>query len=131
MLTRAFILSYRGSDALNYTFNVNAAGETLLSEVVTAGANPESIALVMSVANIKWLYLVSDQDIVLKTNDANAPANVFTLKANVPFVWTAGGPALRDTAGTAVATDITSLKAINAGEVDANLEGRIGYDPTP
>ncbi len=131
MLTRTLILSYRGADAINKSFPLTGGAETVLSENVPAGSNPLAIGFTMDVSQLKLVYLVASKDIVVKTNSSGAPANTFTLAANVPFVWFTGGAGLRDTAGAVVTTDITSLQVVNAGEEDALLEGRFLHDPTP
>lgn len=38
-------------------------------------------------ANITSLYLLSTQDVTLKTNDSVAPTNTITLKANRAYWW--------------------------------------------
>ena|SRR5688572_29899204 len=130
MLTRTLILSYRGADALNKTVDLQGGAELNLDELIPAGSNPLAIIFAMDVSQLKLLYLVSDKDITVKTNSNAVPVNTFTLAAGVPFVWGAGGAALRDTGGNLVNTDITSLQVVNAGEDDATLQVRSLYDPT-
>lgn len=131
MLTRTLILSYRGADAINKSFDLTGGSEQNLDEAVAAGSNPLSIAFPLDVSALKLLYIVADQDLVVKTNDNTTPNNTFTLVAGVPFVWSTGGAALRDTGGTAVSTDVVTLKVTNAGEDDATLQIRALLDPTP
>lgn len=130
MITRTFTFGIDGGDSLVRRVSPQAGSEHILSEAVPAPSTNMAVAFAAIVAKLKWLYMVCDQDITVETNSGSSPVNTFTLAAGVPFVWTVNNPALRDTAGTAVTTDITGLFITHAGETAGTFELRAGIDPT-
>lgn len=109
---------------------VQAESEIFLNPTIASGAANSLHALVIDVSQLKSLFIVSDQDIVLETNSGSSPINVITLTANKPFSWATGDGDLLDTAGDAITTDITALYATNAGDDDAVLQFFALLDPT-
>lgn len=45
------------------------------------------VDFVLNVSEIKSFYMVSSQDLTIKTNDSGAPADTIVLKANKPLIW--------------------------------------------
>lgn len=132
MFTRTLNFNFLGGDAITKAVNVTGGLALDIDELIPSGSTNLALgaSCAIDVSQLKLLYLVSDQPLVLETNSGGSPVNVFTLAANVPFVWHSGLPALRDTAGTAVVTDITALYATVAGDTDAALQIRTLIDPT-
>lgn len=98
----------RGSDAIVKTFSVAAGAESNLDEAIPTGNN-NLVAFQLDVSQCLELFMVGAVALTVKTNSSGSPDNTFTLAAGVPFSWVLGDPPLRDTAGTAVAADITAL----------------------
>ena len=48
------------------------------------------VALVATVANMKAVYIIADQDFTLETNSSTVPDETIALKANCPYVWRLG-----------------------------------------
>lgn len=119
-----------GSEGFSKTIEISAGGQLILSETIPAGSVNLDVAFALDVSQAKVLALISDQDVTVKTNDGAAPDNTFTLPAGKPFIWINGDPALRDTGGTAVVTDIAKLVVSNAGDSDAVLQVSALFDPT-
>jgi hypothetical protein len=65
---------------------------------------------------IVMIFILSDQDMTLKTNSSGAPDDTIVLKANVPYIWTTDSyDAIQITA------DITALYMTNGSGEDASL----------
>ena len=120
----------RGSENIVRSFDLSAGAENNIDETIPAGANNLAVAFALDVSQLKALFMLSDKDVTVETNSGAAPINTFALKAGVPFVWNTNDASLRDTAGTAVATDVTGLFLTNAGASDALLQIRALLDPT-
>lgn len=132
MFTRTLNFNFLGGDAITKAVNITGGLALDIDETIPSGSTNLALgaSCAIDVSQLKLLYIVSDQDLVLETNSGGSPVNVFTLAAGVPFAWHSGMPALRDTAGTAVTTDITGLFATVAGATDAILQIRTLIDPT-
>jgi len=112
-------------------FSIEAGGKLDLNELIPGGSNNLQITTSLDVSALKLLVLLCDRALVLETNSGSEPVNTFTLAAGVPFVWFAQQGALRDTGGTAVATDITALFATLAAGEDATFQMQTLFDVTP
>lgn len=130
MLTHTLVIGFRGGDAITKQPSVEGGAEINLDELIPAATNDKATIFAMDVSQLKSLFMVSDRAVTIETNNSGAPINTFSLLPNVPFVWQVGGPALRDTAGTAVVTDITQLFITNPGAADALVQIRALFDPT-
>lgn len=119
-----------GGASISKGVDIEAGGATYIDESISAAVTDREVAFVCDVSQLKGIFIVSDQDLLLQTNDGASPVNVITLTANRPFLWFNGMPALRDTAGTAITTDITAIFATNAGASAARLQIRALLDPT-
>ncbi len=116
---------------------VSVAGELILSEKeVESGArisidesipvaNNVAVSLAVDVSQIKGVYILSDQDLLLETNNSSSPDNTLNLSAGVPYTWNEDKPY-----ALAFTTDITSLFATNASSGAARLQIEILKDPT-
>lgn len=118
-----------GSSGISKTISFTAGAEVNIDEALAEGADT-LVALTLDVSQVKSFYMVSDQAIVVETNSSGAPVNVFTLAADKPFIWFEGNGTWRDTAGTAVSSDITALYVTNASGASATLQIRSLVDPT-
>ena len=84
------------------------------------------INFALDVSQIKSIYIKSDQDLTLETNDGESPDNTLNLTANVPYVWH------ENSLFTNLLTvDITALYATNASGSTATLEIEALVDSTP
>ena len=119
-----------GADVLQRSFTKSGGELRKVSESIPNGSNQALVAQAFDVSQIKALFITSDKDILIETNNSGSPVNVFTLAAGQPFVWAHGYQALIDTGGTEVETDITALYVTNAGADPAQLEIRALIDPT-
>lgn len=88
-------------------------------------ANDQLYALALDVSQVKAVFLLSDQDLLLETNSSSSPANTLSLKANVPYIWYTNKPQ-----ALVFTTDITALYLTNASAAVATLKLEILVDPT-
>lgn len=85
------------------------------------------IAFTLDVSQLKALFMMSDQDVLLETNDGTSPDDSFALKANEPVIWHANSPLPNPFAS---GTDVTGLYATNASGATAAVQIRALVDPT-
>lgn len=83
------------------------------------------IAFQLDVSQIQSIYIVSDQDVTLETNNGSSPAETINLLAGVPYVWATG-----DYLANLLATDITALFVTNASGSAARFQLEVVSDPT-
>lgn len=131
MFTTNFIVSLSG--ALSRTYQkitaVTAGSRLSLQEAATGEAVTEIIAAI-DVSQVRAISILSNKDVVVRTNSHGSPANIFTLTANVPFVWATPLGTFKDTADATVSTDITSLHVDNEGADEAIIQLDALVDPT-
>jgi hypothetical protein len=94
-----------GVIGINYAFNVGISGtdgtresgsftETGTTSINIATNLPASstnvlVAAAWTVANTQAIFLLSTQNLTIKTNSPSSPANTINLIANVPLIWDA------------------------------------------
>jgi hypothetical protein len=80
----------------------------------------------LDVSQIAAIYIVSDQDITVETNDGSSPDDTLSLVAGVPYVWTT------DSYDSCLLTvDITALYVTNSSGATATLQIEVVKDDTP
>ena len=85
--------------------------------VVPANTVNHEIDIVLTVANIKALGMLSDQDVTIKTNSSSTPQETIAMQGKKPIVWTPDNGQVIPFAG-----NITKMYFSNAGSVDANVK---------
>ncbi|QDV50854.1 hypothetical protein [Gimesia fumaroli] len=97
------------------------------AEIAVADSSTDlAINLAIDVSALKLLYMVSDQDLIVETNDGTTPDDTITLKAGKPLVW-------HEDCGytNPLGTDVTAFFATNASGGDATLHIKTLQDATP
>lgn len=132
MLTHNFTRGWtNGGASLSKQVQVNSGAELNVDETIPVSTTDQLVAFAMDVSQLKGLYIVSNTALLLQFNDGTTPSNTITLAANTPYMWFFGDPAIRDTAGAAITTDITGIFATNSSaDTAALLQIRALYDPT-
>lgn len=122
-ITHTFILNWSsGGGNLLATLPASATGEVNLSFTVAGAVTNQAEALAFVRANVVSLYMMSDQDVTLKTNSSGSPQDTIALKANTPVVWYAnGGYAI----SALFAGNVTASYWSNAGATIANVNVRL------
>ncbi len=125
---------------IQYTWNRNSGGETI-TQLSSESADSEDnrditvpdattdmqVDLAFVRARLKSLFILSDQAILLQTNDPMTPIDTIALAANVPLVWSASSGA----ANPFVNGDVTAVYLTNASGATATVKIRILKDGTP
>lgn len=119
-----------GQNRIERIVSVTGGAENNLSEAIAGSATNAPVAFAADISQVKELWMSCDKAVTVKTNSSGSPVNTFSLAANVPFSWIVGDPPMRDSSGTAVTTDITSLFLTNADAGEAAFELRCLIDPT-
>lgn len=125
MATFKFIEGVSVGGSLILAENEVTAGSRIAIDESIAVANNVAVTLAADVSQIVGVYILSDQDLLLETNDSGTPDDTLNLKAGVPYIWTADKPD-----ALAFGTDITALFATNASAAAARLQIEILVDPT-
>jgi len=114
-----------GGESTSQLNTLTAGTRIAISEAMPI-ANDTLVALSVDVSQVKGVFILSDQDLLLETNSNNAAGgNSLSLKANIPYIWyTNKYDALKFT------VDITALYVTNASAAVANLTLEILTDPT-
>ena len=89
----------------------------------------EAVNFALDVSQIKALFILSDQDLTIETNNAGpdpAPDDTISLVAGVPLVWTHDSYY-----ANLLTTDITALYVTNASAAAARLRIEALHDATP
>lgn len=104
-----------------------ASGEMVaIDEEIADSETDKLVALTLDVSQVKAIYLESDQDITLETNDGAVPDDTISMAADVPQLWSeSDGAALRP-----LTVDVTGLYVTNASGSAATLKAWFLVDPT-
>jgi hypothetical protein len=113
-----------GQVSSSLQFNASADGE--FDEVVPPTTTNMPFSLALDISQVKSLYILSDQDVTLKTNSSSSPTDTIALKANQPYIWYTGAYD-----ASKITADVTQAFITNAGATQANVKMRWLYDITP
>lgn len=119
------------------TQSVNIAGNTITKQNTYSGDARESrqipvaadqtdklVDFVLDVSEIKSLYMVSDQDLTVETNNGGSPIDTFGLLAGKPLLWQ--NDSLH---ANPFSVDVTALYLTNTLACTFQLE--VVFDSTP
>ena len=114
------------SSSLGYTIAKTGSSETSLSESVATGQTAFLINVAIDVSEVKALFIVSDQDVTVKTNSSGAPDNTISLLANRPLSWDPNSYF-----ANLLTVDVTKIYVANASGSAATLQIYVLQDATP
>ena len=87
------------------------------------------VNIAIDVSLLKSLYIDSDQDVTIESNDGTTPDDTLTIKKDSPLVWDADDD--QDNPFPS-AVDVTKLHITNvSNSAVANVRIRVGQDSTP
>ena len=109
------------------TITITGGHEIGIEEAIANAETDLEITFSVDKSALQYVWIHSDQDITIETNDGAAPDDTITLKANKPEIWYADCPHTSpfDSA------DVTSIFVTNSSGSTANLEIYGIVDPTP
>lgn len=98
------------------------------ASVEVANAETDKLLAIagIDVSQLKGLWIDSDQDVTLETNNGTTPDDTIVLKADVPYVWMEGSPAT-----LLLTADVTAIYCTNASGATATVRLRAIQDGTP
>lgn len=97
-----------------------------LDESIADSATDLEVNLALDVSEIKSLFILSSEDVLLETNSGSVPDDTIDLKAGVPYVWNTDSYDANK-----LATDVTAFFITNSSGAAAQLQAEFIYDPTP
>ncbi len=109
---------------------VTVSGVVLISEALADGLVDRIITCAIDYSAMQSLFVSSDQDITIELNNPGggsaAADETWDLLADQPIDWQEG-----DVMDAPLSADVTVIYVTNASGSTANLEIRVGQDPTP
>lgn len=115
-----------GARSLDGNKNYSGGHQVSLDEDFAADASDLELTIAIDVSEIKAIFMVSDQDVQVETNDGAAPDDTIDLVANVPYIWTT------DSYDSCLLTvDITALFLTQLAATAGTLKLECVVDPTP
>lgn len=111
--------------AIQASNDYTGESQTSIDESVPIQSDYE-VAFTLDVSAIKAIFIMSDQDLTLETNDGGSPVDTISLLANVPYVWHTGSYFVNK-----LTTNITALFLTNASAAAARFQLEVVFDPTP
>ena len=115
-----------GARSLEGNKNYSAGLQVSLDEAFASDAADLELTVAIDVSEIKSLYIISDQDVKVETNDGTTPDDTIDLVANVPYVWTTDS---YDTCKLTV--DVTAFFLTQLAATAGTLKLECVVDPTP
>ncbi len=114
-----------GSDVITKEVTITDEAQNNLDVDVADGITDGLHAFELDYSQLKGFYLVSSQDVTVKTNSDSVPDDTFALLADQPIAW-------NELSGLTnpVGTDITALYITNASGSTATIQFRTIFDPT-
>lgn len=122
-LTRKITTPGRSVNAEN-TFSGDGQSSRTIS--VPDSTSDKLVNLAMDVSQIQCIYMKSDQDLTVETNDGAAPDDTINLLADKPYVWHAGSYF-----ANLLTVDVTKLYLTNNSGAEAMFELEVVVDSTP
>lgn len=125
--THTITKRYQGpGSTIEQTVSQTASGSIEIDEAITNGADRHIVVSWLN-ANVKSIYILSDQNLTVEWNDSAGADGSVSLLANQALTYQANG---YDT-NPFVAADVTDLYVTNASGTTANLSIRVLVDATP
>ena len=101
-------------------------GEVNRSVDVPDSSTDKLMNIAIDVSQIKLIYIVSDQAMLIETNADDGSVDVITLVANQPYIWKTG-----DYFTNLLTTDVTCFYLTNSSGSAAVLDVLVVTDSTP
>ncbi len=81
----------------------------------------------IDVSALKSLHMLSDQDVIVETNNAGTPIDTISLKAGIPLIW----DSVTGYFANPLTADVVDLFITNASGAAATVTVRALQDVTP
>lgn len=117
-----------GTSTISKSVTLTDGTDTRIDQRITGSTTNQTVNCVAQSALLKGIYMVSDQNVTIKTNTTTG-VDTFALEAGIPFSWTIEDPVVA--IGDILTANITGLYATVPGAVTATLQARFVSDPIP
>src|SRR5574343_1599386 len=113
--------------AIASAITTTSGQELNISENIPQSSTDLLVACVVDVSQLKSVYIASDYDVTIETNDGTSPGETLAVKGGKPITWVYG-----DTVACPLTVDVTALYCTTGaiGTAGAALEIRLLIDPT-
>lgn len=117
----------QGGVILSQTVTSSGSNEINVDESIPDSSTDLQVTMNIDVSVLKSLYIESDQNITIETNNGTTPTDTLTLVANEPVIWTTNS-----VHSNPLTADITTdIFITNSSGSAANLKWRALQDATP
>lgn len=115
-----------GNNSLSKPITITADGEANIEVTVADAAVDLPVMIAIDVSALKLLYLSSDQDLTIKTNDSGTPTDTLTVSGGKPLVWFE-----QNGYTNPLSADVTAIYVSNSSGSPAKLIIKTLQDATP
>lgn len=115
-----------GSRGIESSNAYSGAAQQSIDEAIPDSSSDLLVAFSLDVSEIKSIYILSDKDLTLETNNGGAPDDTITLVGGVPYIWHTGSYFTN-----LLTTDITALYLTTGSVGEARFQLEVVTDPTP
>lgn len=115
-----------GGRSISQQNNYTGSGEASIDESVPDSSTDLQINVAIDFSALQALYLVSDQDVTVETNNGTTPDDTINLLANKPLVWHAGSYHANP-----LTVDVTAIFVTNSSGAAAQIQLEALQDATP
>lgn len=92
-----------GINLIEKSVSVSGGRKQEIDVNIPDSTTDDEVAFTADVSLMQAIYMVSDQDVTIETNDGSSPDDTYSLTANVPIAWYTGSGLTNP-----VTTDITT-----------------------
>jgi hypothetical protein len=115
-----------GATGLTASNAYTADGKTSLEIPVPEDSTDLEVTVAIDFSQLVSLYMLSDVDMTIETNNAEGTDDTITLAAGVPLIWNADAPN-----DNPFETDVTAFFLTTATVGDGTFKAEILEDATP
>lgn len=108
-----------GSKSISKTVSLDGDTETNLDVIVPDGTTDQAETVSIDVSELLSVFIVSNVDVTLETNDGTTPDDTIPLKAGIPYLWQSGGYFTN-----LLTADVTAFYFTNASGQQARIQLR-------
>lgn len=121
----------RDSRNISNTQEFTAAGQQSIDESLAAATDTvgEKVSMALDVSELVLLYILSNVNITIRTNDDTTPTEIIVVRANEPLAYAKGGPHSNPFGADITADMYIRLTVPSTGPVAFKWEALV--DPTP
>lgn len=125
-ITHTFTLGWaRSGESISRTVAVSNDSELNADIALTASEANKLVAMAIDVSQMKGLFIDSDVDVTIETNNSGTPVDTISVTANEPVIWFATSPLTNP-----LGTDVTAIYLTNGDATAGTCKIRVLVDGT-